>query len=237
MSVNPPNRIKIEGLLFDKDGTLFDFHATWSTWTGDLIQDLSGGDAALADDLVRVLHYDLATGRLLPSSPVIAHTHRQVSECVAAALPGRHVDEIEHELMITSSQVPQVATVPLHAFLDGLAARGLALGVMTNDSDFSARAHLGRADVVDKFDFIAGFDSGYGSKPDPDPLLAFAKAMGLDPRAVAMVGDSAHDLIAGRAAEMHTVGVLTGVALEDDLAPHADVVFPDIGHIPAWLDA
>ncbi|MFD2856539.1 HAD family hydrolase [Seohaeicola zhoushanensis] len=51
-----------------------------------------------------------------------------------------------------------------------------------------------------------------------------------------MVGDSTHDLFAGRTAGMHTVGVLTGVAGHEDLAPHADVVLPDIGHLPAWLD-
>ena len=52
-----------------------------------------------------------------------------------------------------------------------------------------------------------------------------------------MVGDSTHDLIAGRAAGMATIGVLTGTAGHADLAPYADVVFPDIGHIPAWLSA
>ena len=50
-----------------------------------------------------------------------------------------------------------------------------------------------------------------------------------------MVGDSRHDLIAGRAAGMQTVGVLTGMAELADLAPFADVVLPDIGHLPLWL--
>jgi phosphoglycolate phosphatase len=50
-----------------------------------------------------------------------------------------------------------------------------------------------------------------------------------------MVGDSTHDLIAGRAAGMGTVAVLTGMASTSDLAPFADLVLPDIGHLPAWL--
>ena len=52
-----------------------------------------------------------------------------------------------------------------------------------------------------------------------------------------MVGDSRHDLEAGRAAGMRTIAVLTGVAKRGDLAGHADVVLDDIGAIPAWLDA
>ena len=42
-------------------------------------------------------------------------------------------------------------------------------------------------------------------------------------------------LQAARAAGMRTVGVLTGMAGPEDLMPYADVVLPDIGHIPGWL--
>ena len=50
-----------------------------------------------------------------------------------------------------------------------------------------------------------------------------------------MVGDSTHDLEAGRSAGMRTIAVLTGLAEAQNLAPFADVVFPDIGHIPDWI--
>jgi len=66
--------------------------------------------------------------------------------------------------------------------------------------------------------------------------LAFARSLGLDPGRVVMVGDSRHDLEAGRAAGMRTIAVLTGIAGAADLAPHADTVLPDIGALPDWLD-
>jgi len=50
-----------------------------------------------------------------------------------------------------------------------------------------------------------------------------------------MVGDSLHDLHAGRAAGMQCVAVLTGVAEAAELGPAADIVLPDIGHLAAWL--
>ena len=87
----------------------------------------------------------------------------------------------------------------------------------------------------DRFAFVAGYDSGHGAKPAPGQCLAFARATGLAPAQVAMVGDSRHDLAAGRAAGMRTVAVLTGPARDDDLRPFADVVLPDIGHLPDWL--
>jgi phosphoglycolate phosphatase len=52
-----------------------------------------------------------------------------------------------------------------------------------------------------------------------------------------MVGDSTHDLRAGRAAGMRTIGVLTGLATAQELSPLATAVLPDIGHLPNWLDA
>ena len=65
--------------------------------------------------------------------------------------------------------------------------------------------------------------------------LAFAREMELDPSEVLMVGDSLHDLHAGTAAGMRTLGVLTGLASAEDLAPHADMVLPDIGGLLSGL--
>ena len=61
--------------------------------------------------------------------------------------------------------------------------------------------------------------------------------MGLAPARIVMVGDSPHDLSAGRAAGMQTVGVTTGPIPAEALAPLADAVLPDIGHLPGWLGA
>ncbi len=228
--------MQVKAILFDKDGTLFDFHATWSVWVGRAIIEFSQGDTALQRRIAEATHYDFETRKVRLTSPVIACTNRQVSESIAEVIPGKSVEEVEEYLMLSAAEVTQVPVVPLGPCLEQLLARGLALGVMTNDTEYCAHAHLGKAGISDKFRFVAGFDSGFGAKPDPDPLLAFARAIDVAPANVIMVGDSAHDLVAGRAAGMVTMGVLTGVALEHDLAPFADVILPDIGHIHAWLD-
>ena len=121
-------------------------------------------------------------------------------------------------------------------YLKRLRGGGFRLGVATNDAEAPARAHLERAGTVHLFDFIAGYDSGFGAKPGAGQLIGFANAMGLAPQDCVMVGDSRHDLGAGRRAGFATVGVLTGMAKAKELQDLADVVLPDIGHLPDWLD-
>lgn len=236
MTAPLPGRADIGGIVFDKDGTLFDFHSTWADWTRDLLDTLANVYAVTPETLARAVDFDLDGGRFLPSSPLIGATSREGAMLLADAIPGSDIAAIEERIRITAANAPLAPAVPLAPFLSGLAARGLKLGLVTNDTEYGARAHLGSAGVLEQFDFIAGYDSGHGAKPEAGALLAFARAMDLTPARVVMVGDSTHDLMAGRAAGMHTLGVLTGIAKTPELAPLADAVLPDIGHIPAWLE-
>jgi len=226
----------ITAVLFDKDGTLFDFQLSWGEWTTDLLRDLAGGDADRMAALAEAIAFDLGARRFERKSPVIAGTMEDAVACMLPALPEMGAAELIFRLNDAAAAVSMHPAVPLAPLLGALAGRGLALGVATNEAEVPARRQLEVAGVTDLFDFIAGCDSGYGAKPAPGPLLAFAEAMGRAPAEVLMVGDSRHDLVAGRAAGMGTVGVLTGPAQAEDLADLADAVLPDIGHLPALLD-
>ena len=229
--------MRVDGLLFDKDGTLLDFVATWNGWAADAILEFAGEDTDLANRLANAMDFDLANRCFLPNSILIAGTNRDAAEAVASVLDDPDVEALEEKLMQDAAKALPVEAVPLEPFLTEMAGKGLKLGVMTNDTEFAARAHLKALEIEGLFDIILGFDSGFGAKPDPGPLLAFSDQLALAPERVAMVGDSTHDLVAGRAAGMQTIAVLTGVAGHDELAPYADVVLPDIGHIPAWLNS
>ena len=227
--------MKIKGVLFDKDGTLFDFQKTWNAWSAQMIEHFSAGDAGRRNAIADAVGFDLARQAFDLDSIVIAGTNRQVAEYVSAVLPNQNVDEVEDFLMQSSLTATVSEATPLVPFFQRLKGNDLKIGVMTNDTEAGARAHLDTVRALDLLDFVAGFDSGFGAKPAPGPLLAFAKAMGLSQDQVVMVGDSTHDLIAGRAAGMHTIGVLTGLAPRSELAPYADTILPDISHIPAYL--
>lgn len=227
----------IRGLLFDKDGTLFDFRATWGAWSRRLLLDLAAEFGAAPEQLGRAVGYDLDTGAFAPDSAVIAHPVPEIATRLLPHLAGISEAALVERMNALSAGAVLVPAVPLVPLFDRFRQLGLKIGLVTNDGDAPARAHLERAGVERYFDFVAGFDSGHGAKPEPGPLLAFARAVGLSPSEVVMVGDSRHDLDAGRAAGMPTVAVLTGVAGTETLAPAADAVLPDIGHLPAWLAA
>jgi phosphoglycolate phosphatase len=224
-----------EAVLFDKDGTLFDFATTWEAFANAFLMRVTGGETARATALGHQIGFDMASRSFASDSIVIAGTPDEVAGALRPHLPGFGHADLVDLLNLEAAAAPQVEAVPLAPFLDRLRHAGLKLGVATNDAEAPARAHIGSAGVLDRFDFIAGSDSGHGAKPDPGQLLAFCAAVAVVPGRAVMVGDSTHDLIAGRAAGMATVAVLTGMAGPAELSPLADVVLPDIGHLPEWL--
>ena len=227
----------LRGIVFDKDGTLFDFDATWAAWTAAIIDAEAGGDRALRDRLDAALGFDRARTRFRRDSIVIAEPTRTVAERVLAVTGGGDVEALMARMAAAARTAPQVPVAPLAPLFDDLAARGLTLGLVTNDTEGPARTHLAREGIEGRFTFVAGSDSGHGAKPDPGQLQAFCAATGLAPRECVMVGDSTHDLRAGRAAGMRCLGVLTGPARREDLTPLADRVLGSIAELPEWLDS
>ncbi len=223
----------IKAVIFDKDGTLFDFRLSWGGWTNALLKELA---PLTKGDLAAVLGFDPATTTFAPTSAIIAQTTFEIADLIHPHLSGISLADLTAKMNRLAADAPMAPAVPLREVLSGLKARGLTLGLATNDTEGPARAHLTRAGVIDLFDFVAGCDSGYGGKPAPGQLLAFAAKVGLPASEIAMVGDSLHDLDAARRAGMKAVGVLTGPAQRATLTPHADVVLATIAELGAWID-
>ncbi|MDA8586778.1 HAD family hydrolase [Rhodobacteraceae bacterium] len=224
--------MEINAILFDKDGTLFDFDATWSAAMVDLLDEVAPGD--LRVPVAKALGVDAVSGRFEASSVVIAGTSAETGEVLAKAT-GRPLSDVLAAFRSIGHNTRQIEVPELFATLEVLA--GLApLGVVTNDAEASARHHLATSNIARFFGAVIGADSGFGAKPAPGPLIAGAEALGVAPATCLMVGDSLHDLKAGQAAGMVPIGVLTGIATYDDLAPFAEAVLPDIRGVAAWIE-
>jgi phosphoglycolate phosphatase len=236
-----PKHPNVRGILFDKDGTLFDFQATWGQWTETTL-DILAPDRETWARMAQAGGYDPKRKHFVPGSPVVAGAPSEIARIWAAFRPDLGAVKVESILDETAldvladpkMQFPTAADLP--GLLVGLRASSYALGVATHDSEQGARVQLGGAGAEAAFDFIAGYDSGHGLKPGPGMLLAFARETGIGPENVAMVGDSRHDLeVARNAGAAMAVGVLTGPATWADLEPFADHILPSIEDLPRLL--
>ncbi len=228
--------LDVDGILFDKDGTLFDFHKTWSSWTCEAIDYLCKNNSLKKELVAEALGYDPKNQTFLKSSLLIAGTAEQAADKIVTFLNNINKHEIVEYLLSSAKRVKLFEAVPLERFLKNLKSKGLKIGLVTNDFEAVAHSHLKTAGIHKYFDFVAGYDSGFGIKPDPRPLLAFAEQFSILPNRLAMVGDSTHDLVAAEKAGMYKIGVLTGLASYSDLAPYSDVVFDNIGQIKGLLN-
>ena len=88
------------------------------------------------------------------------------------------------------------------------------------------------------FECVATSQTCEHTKPFADPVLWAAAQMGVDPRAVLMVGDTTVDIHAGRSAGAQTVGVLCGFGREAELRrAGANQIIPTTADLPALLHA
>ncbi len=229
----------IEAILFDKDGTLVDFEATWGPTYQETALALFDGDTELVDRALRSggLRDD---GRFEPGSLLAAASNHEIAENWTAYRPDLSADAIYAVIapLFESGAVANAKPiVDLPTLFGELRGMGYRLGVATNDTEGSARRTMERIAGADALDFVVGFDSGHGGKPQPGMFNAFCGAVGVAPGAVAVIGDNLHDLEMGRRGGAGAlIGVLSGGSMKAQLQPPADHVLDHVGELAALLN-
>ena len=191
----------IKAIVFDKDGTLLDFEATWNEAVGVAFDQIS--DAHARETSADMFGYDLASRTVLPHSPFVSESNDVVMGLVSDLID---VETFER----TINQVSRLHVVPSSeatATLKTLVANGVKLAIATNDSEGAARHHVSALGWTQLFTSVKGYDSGHGAKPDPGMVLAAVEECGAIPGSYLMVGDSVHDILAGQAAGATTVAI------------------------------
>ncbi len=103
--------------------------------------------------------------------------------------------------------------------LGALAKRGHPLAIVTSKTGALAARGLAHTGIDAFFETVVGMDSCARHKPDPEPVMIALDRLGYPPDEAWFVGDSIHDMEAGNAAGVATVGALWGPFGESDLAP------------------
>jgi len=229
-------------IIFDKDGTLVDFHYLWGIWSEGYIQaitDALEGGERYRTPLCQALGYDPDARRILHDSPMAIEPADGLVKVAATVLyqqglPWTKATDIAWQgLRVIREKINLPDLVRPVGDVAGLfrriRAQGIRIGVATTDErdlTLAAMKLLGAADLVDYY--VCG-DDGVAIKPAPDMVVKICAALDVPPAETIVVGDTTADMLMGeRAGVQLRVGVLTGVGNREDLVAHADVVIESI---------
>lgn len=229
----------ISAILFDKDGTLIDYHRTWTSINHDAALWAAKGDPALAHRLLVAGGWDAETQRVAADSALAAATTSEIAT-LWGELVGTDVLELTAAIdrIFARGMSRAVPVTDLAGLFAKLKSRGLALGIASSDSAAAVDALARQHELVEHLDFAAGYDSGHGTKPGPGMFLAFCDAVGCIPSETAVVGDNHHDMAMAEAGGAGLrIAVLTGTGTTAALEPHSDYCLESIERIPEILES
>jgi phosphoglycolate phosphatase len=228
----------IKGVLFDKDGTLIDYHRTWAPINRAAATFAAIGDPVVAERLLDIGGMDWATGITRPDSLFAAGNTAEIAQVWREAgcpIGAAELTEALDRLFVGAADAAVPVTDLAHLFAR-LRKRGLFIGIASSDSQTGIERLVDRFALRDLVDFIAGYDSGYGVKPEPGMLLAFCSAVDIDPADAVVVGDNLHDMnMAAAGGAGLRVAVLTGTGTVETLGASCDFCLPGIEAIESVL--
>jgi len=229
----------IDLVIFDKDGTLIEFHRMWRDWVGDLgdrIELVTGRPFRSA--LFELMGVDPIRGTIAPHGLLAATPMSRLRALVVAAVAHEGATAADAETAVEAAWHPpdpvELArpTTDLRTLFQGLVARGIRIAVATSDDRDPTERTLAALGIADLVSAIACADDGRPVKPAPDAVLHLAATVGVAPGRTAVVGDAPADMVMGRAAKAGLViGVLTGVGDAVRLGGTADVVLGSIAEL------
>ena len=236
-----PDLTGIELVIFDKDGTLVDFHGPWGEWAETLADRIdAAADLDVRHPLFAMLGYDLISGRALAHGAMAATPMARLREMTVDVVAGTGVPlEIAEAIVAATWQAPDPVDVArpladLVSLFTALGSSGRRIAVATTDDRDPTERTLAVLGIAGFVEAIVAADDGIPVKPAADMVFHIATALEVTPDRCAVVGDSPKDLAMGRAAGVGlVVGVLSGVGAESDLAPLADVLLDSVGDLVA----
>lgn len=212
-------------LIFDLDGTLVDSLADLRTAINRLLAQL------------RLEPVSLAEARVMLGDGANAFVQRAVEARGLTPDPAER-ERLTRRYLEFYSAHPVLETRPYPGVpesLERLARLGYACAVCTNKPKRAALAVLEALDLARFFGAVVCPEDVANRKPHPDHLAAAVAALGRDPKAAVMIGDSANDVGPARALGVPVVAMAYGYSLETAHSLGADLVLERFADLEAAL--
>jgi len=223
-------------IVFDKDGTLIDFHAMWGSWITELAQKLEAACRVdLAADLFNAMNFEPSTGRVIPDGQLALTPLSGLRMLTFDVLRAAGLSMGTAEAVMASAWYlpdPVSLALPLADLNDlfsALRSHGIKIAIATSDDRASTEAMVNALGISSLVDAVVCADDGWIIKPAPDMVLGICRTLDLPCSKTVVIGDNVPDLQMGHAAGAGLViGVLSGVGDKAGLEPYADFLLPSI---------
>jgi phosphoglycolate phosphatase len=230
----------IDLVVFDKDGTLLDFHAMWGGWAIELGKRLDGATRRpVSGDVFATIGFDPTSGRVRSGGPLAVGTIGEIREMIAAVIRrwcpsvAAARQAVETAWFMPDPAASAIPLADIQSLFGALHDTGRTIAIATTDDRAPTDASLRALGVRDLVAALACGDDDVGVKPDPRMLLALCETVRIPPARTAVIGDTLADLRMARSAGAGLViGVLSGIDDEDTLAPLADLLLPSVADLP-----
>lgn len=233
--------MRVDGIIFDKDGTLMSFDAFWVSLSVKALEDVLGRlgmEPGLVDEILEA--FGVHDGVTDINGVLCKGTYAEMGEIVYEILFAHGCDADREDVVraVEAAYSRNAAagdvkpTCPdLAEALAELKARGLRLAVVTTDNEPITRHCLAGLGVLQYFDVIFTDDGHTPTKPDPFCAGEFCRLYGLDKERVVMVGDTMTDVRFAKNAGITAISLAPTPEKKALLAPHTDVIIEAISEL------
>ena len=245
------SRFDIDGIIFDKDGTLINFNRLWGAfieaWIDFLIAQ-ANENGPIPDKLVtkldQTLGYNRQTQEVIPDSPLAVTTLQKI-ELVAMTVLYQHqyswhvAEEIIAKTRAFNYDLKLEDIEPIGdvaSKIQELYANGIQVIIATNDDRAITEKIIDALKITPYLAAILCGDDPRPSKPDPAGITTIEEKLAISPGRMLMVGDTVSDMRFGRNGRLAgCIAILSGGGKEEELSQIADELILSLDEIELLL--
>ncbi len=228
----------LEGILFDKDGTLVELHLLWSHWFEQIWNAIIQKQPRITCDREQVaesIGLDLKKSFISATGPLAIGTMEDITIIVAHhlyedRLPWNSavqtvrncMSEVHSTIKWEQSLKPILG---LTEFLKKARESGVRMGVVTSDDTDIAVKHLEILQLDHYFHSIIGSEQIDLPKPYPEIGIKSCEEMKIDPKKIVVFGDTNSDMLLGKKLNaLASIGVIDDSNVDRSYLSDADHV-------------
>lgn len=225
----------IKAIIFDKDGTLIQFHEFWISVAEKVLYDIINKYKIHKNISKKIFPaIGIQGNKLIPDGIFAAKTSFDLAKTWFEILQIPDLTLNEFFSIITTlfekyshQQKNNIRLFPgIKNVIIKLKDMHYTLAVITNDNLASTLQTLELTGIKPYIDFLGTDNGEIPAKPNPGWGKKFCDEFDLTPGQVIMVGDTPIDMQFGKNCGFYTIGVLNGVSDNENLQPDADEIIP-----------